>query len=139
MPKEETCSNCQRVIGAEEAAFVHQNRIVCHECYVSLSTSEPVPTGGEIVSRSETYDYREALPTICFITGVLIWLFGLVIFMWSIANVNFAFLLPENAGLRIILCLLHAAIWFAAGLAFKIAGSMLMFLKDISTKVGQIN
>ena len=130
MPKEETCSNCQRVIGTEETAFVRQNQIVCHECY-------HVKSGGEgLITKLETYDYDGILPTVCFITGVLIWLLGLVIFMWNIANVNFDFLLPESAGLRIILCLLHAAIWFSAGLAFEIAGSMLTFLKDISTKLG---
>ena len=139
MPKEEMCSNCDRLIGAEETAFVHQNQIICHECYHSVSASEPGPTVGEIVSRSEICDYREALPAVCFITGILIWLLGLVIFMWSIANVNFDFLLPESAGLRIVLCLIHAAIWFSAGLAFEIAGSMLLFLKDISAKLGQIN
>ncbi len=139
MPEEESCSNCDRVIYVNEDAFVHQNQIVCRECYQSMSVSEPASGGEDLTTKLETYDYREALPTICFVTGVLIWLLGLVIFMWSIANVNFDFLLPENAGLRTILCLLHAAIWFSAGLAFEVAGSVLLFLKDISAKLRQIN
>ena len=95
-------------------------------------------SGGEdLITKLETYAYHEALPTVCFITGVLIWLLGLVIFMWSIANVNFDFLLPESEGLRIILCLLHAAIWFSAGLVFEIAGAVLTLLKQVSAKLGE--
>ena len=77
MPKEETCSNCHRVIGADETAFVHQNEIICRECYSAISVSEPVRTGEDLNSRLERYNYRDLLPIICFLTGFLIWLLGL--------------------------------------------------------------
>ncbi|MCK4850671.1 MAG: hypothetical protein KAT11_04925 [Phycisphaerae bacterium] len=40
MPAQETCANCQRLIGALEEAFVWKDNIVCRECYKKLSPAE---------------------------------------------------------------------------------------------------